>query len=69
MLIKLARAAFKAASWPTTIATGRFMFSIGDNVRNVEDSQEASTEQPSFLGVQDQVRKMYDSSVQKSARL
>lgn len=59
MLIKLATAAFKAASWPTTIATGRLMFPIWDNVRNVKDSQETSTEQPSFLDVQDEVRKMY----------
>ncbi|KAK9769981.1 putative Amidase [Seiridium cardinale] len=35
MLIKLAKAAFEAESWPTKIATGRYMFPLGDNVRNV----------------------------------
>ncbi|KAJ5160568.1 uncharacterized protein N7482_007572 [Penicillium canariense] len=35
VLIKLANAAFQAASWPTTIATGRYMYPLGDNIRNV----------------------------------
>jgi hypothetical protein len=35
MLIKLAKAAFESASWPTTIDTGRYMYSLADNVRNV----------------------------------
>lgn len=39
MLINLAKAAFEAVSWPTTIATGRYMFSLGDNNRNVGDEQ------------------------------
>lgn len=35
MLINLAREAFEAASWPTSINTGRYMFPLGDNTRNV----------------------------------
>lgn len=35
MLISLAKAAFDAASWPTTIATGRYMFPLANNVQNV----------------------------------
>jgi Asp-tRNA(Asn)/Glu-tRNA(Gln) amidotransferase A subunit family amidase len=35
MLIKLARAAFRKASWPTCIQTGRYMYPLGDNSRNV----------------------------------
>ncbi|KAJ6032422.1 hypothetical protein N7540_003154 [Penicillium herquei] len=42
MLIKLARAAFQAASWPTVINTGRYMFPLGDNVRNVAPVHESS---------------------------
>lgn len=35
MLIKLAKRAFQMAKWPTTIDTGRYMFPVGDNRRNV----------------------------------
>lgn len=35
MLIKLAKAAFEAASWPTQIATGRYMYPLEDNLCNV----------------------------------
>ena len=35
MLVKLAKAAFDAASWPTAVSTGRYMFPLGDNIRNV----------------------------------
>lgn len=38
MLIELARAAFSKASWPTSIQTGRYMYSLGDNSRNVGSS-------------------------------
>lgn len=34
MLIDLARQAFSAAHWPTTIKAGRLMFEIGDNVQH-----------------------------------
>ena len=37
MLIKLAKAAFESASWPTTIDTGRYMYALADNIRNVAD--------------------------------
>lgn len=36
MLIKLAKTAFEAASWPTAVVTGRYMFPLGDNMRNVQ---------------------------------
>jgi hypothetical protein len=39
MLIDLAKAALDAASWPTTISTGRLMYAVGDNMRNVDDGQ------------------------------
>jgi len=54
MLLKLAKAAFDAASWPTTIATGRYMFPLGDNTRNVAlaNGQGAGGR---FLKVQDAV--------------
>ncbi|KAI1109788.1 putative amidase [Nemania sp. NC0429] len=35
MLINLAMAVFKKESWPTSISTGRYMYEVGDNVRNV----------------------------------
>jgi hypothetical protein len=35
MLIKLANAAFKKAKWPVTIDTGRYMYPLADNLRNV----------------------------------
>lgn len=35
MLISLAKAAFEHANWPTSISTGRYMFPLGDNCRNV----------------------------------
>ncbi|KAI1121626.1 putative amidase [Nemania abortiva] len=35
MLIALARAAFKEKSWPTQILTGRYMYPLGNNSRNV----------------------------------
>jgi hypothetical protein len=34
MLIKLAAAAFKKASWPTSIQTGRYMYPLANNSRN-----------------------------------
>lgn len=37
MLVNLAKAALESASWPTEIMTGRYMFELGDNVRNVAD--------------------------------
>ena len=43
MLISLAKAAFKHAGWPTTIRTGRQMFPLGDNCRNVASVEEAGT--------------------------
>ncbi|KAI9670069.1 MAG: hypothetical protein M1817_004549, partial [Caeruleum heppii] len=42
MLIKLAEAAFQAASWPTRVLTGRYTFELGKNVRNVEDQASRS---------------------------
>lgn len=41
MLIRLAKAAFNAAGWPTEIDTGRYMYPVGDNLRNVARSTEA----------------------------
>lgn len=35
MLIKLATAAFKKASWPTSIQTGRYVYPLANNSRNV----------------------------------
>lgn len=35
MLIKLAKAAFEKASWPITINTGRYMYPLANNLRNV----------------------------------
>jgi hypothetical protein len=35
MLINLAKAALDKADWPTTIMTGRYMFPLGDGLRNV----------------------------------
>lgn len=35
MLIKLATEAFKKAGWPTSIQTGRYMYPVADNARNV----------------------------------
>ncbi|KAF2652401.1 putative amidase [Lophiostoma macrostomum CBS 122681] len=37
MLISLAKAAFESVSWPTSIATGRYMFPLGNNTRNVAE--------------------------------
>ncbi|KAF2820532.1 hypothetical protein CC86DRAFT_387012 [Ophiobolus disseminans] len=39
MFIELAKAALSQASWPTRISTGRLMYPIGDNLRNVENIQ------------------------------
>ncbi|KAF4954898.1 hypothetical protein FGADI_5000 [Fusarium gaditjirri] len=36
MLTKLAAAAFKKAEWPTSIQTGRYMYPIAQNPRNVD---------------------------------
>ncbi|KAL4936545.1 amidase signature domain-containing protein [Aspergillus oleicola] len=49
MLIKLARAAFQKASWPTTIATGRYMFPLAANTRNVAPADGASEGAEGFL--------------------
>lgn len=43
MLIKLATAAFEKASWPTTIQTGRYMYPLASNSRNVESSINGSS--------------------------
>ncbi|CVK99416.1 related to D-mandelate dehydrogenase [Fusarium mangiferae] len=38
MLIKLAAAAFEKAKWPTNIQTGRYMYAIAQNARNVNST-------------------------------
>ncbi|KAF5530149.1 amidase signature domain-containing protein [Fusarium mexicanum] len=38
MLIQLAAAAFKKAEWPTSIQTGRYMYPIAQNARNVDST-------------------------------
>jgi hypothetical protein len=48
MLINLARKAFEAASWPTSVETGRYMFPLGENTRNVADVR-AEEARDSFL--------------------
>jgi hypothetical protein len=35
MLANLAKAALEASSWPTEVKTGRNMFELGNNNRNV----------------------------------
>ncbi|KAF4496823.1 Amidase signature domain [Fusarium agapanthi] len=42
MLIKLATEAFKKAGWPTSIQTGRYMYPVADNVRNVGSASSES---------------------------
>ncbi|KAK4204937.1 amidase signature domain protein [Triangularia verruculosa] len=37
LLLNLAEAVLKRAGWPTKVKTGREMFAVGDNVRNVLD--------------------------------
>lgn len=37
MLINLARKAFEDANWRTTIDTGRYMYPLAENIRNVAD--------------------------------
>jgi len=55
MLIKLAKAAFESSSWRTSVATGRYMFPLADNLRNVADVGE--TQQPeSFWRIQDSTK-------------
>lgn len=44
MLIKLAKAMFQAASWPTTITTGRYMYPLGDNIHHVALVDESASE-------------------------
>jgi hypothetical protein len=44
MLISLAKAAFEAESWPTAIATGRYMFPLGNNSRNVGEEHMAQSD-------------------------
>lgn len=46
MLIKLAKEAFEAASWPTTISTGRYMFPLDDNTRNVAEVKTSEEQLP-----------------------
>jgi hypothetical protein len=46
MLIRLAEKAFEASKWPTTISTGRYMFPLADNIRNVADVTSASETAP-----------------------
>lgn len=38
MLIRLAKEAFEASSWPTTIDTGRYMYPLANNTRKVENT-------------------------------
>ncbi|KAF5542839.1 amidase signature domain-containing protein [Fusarium phyllophilum] len=45
MLIKLATEAFTKAGWPTSIRTGRYMYPVADNARNVGS---ASSDSPAF---------------------
>ncbi|KAI7777115.1 uncharacterized protein LA080_004017 [Diaporthe eres] len=55
MLVKVAQAAFDAAGWPTKIDTGRYMYPLGNNLRNVAVPQEnlrSDGEKNSFLGAQ-----------------
>lgn len=55
MLIKLARAAFDAAGWPTKIDIGRYMYPLGNNLRNVavlQETMRSGGEKDSFLGAQ-----------------
>lgn len=55
MLIKLAQAAFNAAGWPTKIDTGRYMYPLGNNLRNVavlRETLKSNGEKESFLGAQ-----------------
>lgn len=49
MLIKLAKAAFEAASWPTVVSTGRYMYPLAENIRNVALVDEYSAGE-GFLG-------------------
>ncbi|KAH7305028.1 amidase signature domain-containing protein [Stachybotrys elegans] len=42
MLIKLATAAFNKASWPTRIQTGRYMYPLANNSRNVGSPDDIS---------------------------
>lgn len=51
MLIKLARAAFQAASWHTSVDVGRYMLPLGENLRNVAPPHEGSGEK-GFLNSQ-----------------
>ncbi|KAG5755894.1 hypothetical protein H9Q70_001490 [Fusarium xylarioides] len=44
MLIKLANEAFKNAGWPTSIDTGRYMYPVADNARNVGSASGESLE-------------------------
>jgi hypothetical protein len=58
MLINLAKKAFEAASWPTTIDTGRYMFPLDDNTRNVADVKTlsgANSKHSSFLKNQESI--------------
>lgn len=44
MLIKLAKAAFQAASWHTRLDVGRYMLPLGENLRNVAPAHDDSSE-------------------------
>ena len=55
MLIELVHAALKAASWPTKISTGRLMYKLGDNVRNV-DGTHLEESSKGFLEAQEHLR-------------
>jgi hypothetical protein len=55
MLIKLAQTAFDAAGWPTKIDTGRYMYPLGNNLRNVavvHETFQNGDENYSVLGAQ-----------------
>ncbi len=53
MLIKLAKAAFESAFWRTSIATGRYMYPLPDNLRDsadVTESQQSASFSMNLVG-------------------
>ncbi len=54
MLIKLANAAFKKASWLVTIDTSRYMCPLADNLRNV--APPAGESPNTYVGIQEAVK-------------
>ena len=55
MLLDLASAAMKAASWPTTVNTGRYTFPVADNTRNAAKVDEVSWALGRLAGVDQSV--------------